>query len=239
MYPLPRTFLCYDVAGFLSSPETPAVSPGPREASGYITFGSFNNLAKVHPRCFGMWVQVLERVPNSRICLKAGKSFSTADIAEEWQHKFEAAGISRERVSLLPIATSPIVNSADPNRGQRAHLSCYAQVDIALDSWPYAGTTTTVDAALMGVAVITLQTPLSRTAVHATNVGRQLNTHLGLADLVAGSPSEFVEIASKMASDPARLSRLRTTLRSLSFVSQNAFCVLEYVLASPVQLRLP
>ena len=54
MYPLPRTFLCYDVAGFLSSPETPAVSPGPREASGYITFGSFNNLAKVHPRCFGM-----------------------------------------------------------------------------------------------------------------------------------------------------------------------------------------
>ena len=84
-----------------------------------------------------------------------------------------------ERVSLQPNAMFRV---GQPN----SHLECYALVDVALDTWPYAGTTTTVEAALMGVPAITCATSPSA-SVHASNVGRGLNAALGLWDLVASS----------------------------------------------------
>ena len=93
------------------------------------------------------------------------------------------------------------------------HLAAYAQVDIALDTFPYGGTTTTVEAMMQGVPVVTLQTPPGAD-FHACNVGRSLVSSVGRADLVASSPDEFVDIASQLAADPARLRELRGSLRS-------------------------
>jgi predicted O-linked N-acetylglucosamine transferase (SPINDLY family) len=88
------------------------------------------------------------------------------------------------------------------------HLELYGRVDIALDSFPYNGTTTTCEALWMGVPVVTL-----RGDRHAGRVGASLLTQVGLMDWIAGSPEEYLEIAASLAQDPAKLKDMRQTLR--------------------------
>jgi predicted O-linked N-acetylglucosamine transferase (SPINDLY family) len=92
--------------------------------------------------------------------------------------------------------------------GTAAHLAAYHQVDIALDPFPYNGTTTTCEALWMGVPVVTL-----RGDRHAGRVGASLLTQVGLPDLIAASVEEYVEIAAALAGDAARLSDVRRSLR--------------------------
>ena len=193
---LPDNFLC-----FIPHPATPSVNPSPFETNGWVTFGSFNSLGKVQQECFELWARVLQSVPDSRICLKSNIAFSMPHICETWYKRFEAKGICRERVLLVGFMP-----------GQDGHLSAYHKVDIALDSFPYGGTTTISEAMLMGVPVITLRAPRDK-LLHAWNVGLGMNTTIGLTDLVADTEEDYVQIAQKLAQDKERLAGFRASLR--------------------------
>jgi protein O-GlcNAc transferase len=185
---LPDTFWCYDP---LTS--EPAVNGLPALNNGYVTFGSLNNFCKVNDTTLKLWAGVLKAVDRSRLVL----------LADEGSHRqrtldvFEQHGIERERVTFF--ARHP----------RQQYLALYHGIDLGLDTLPYNGHTTSLDAYWMGVPVVTL--------VGQTVVGRaglsQL-TNLGLRDLVTETPEQYVTVASELARDLERLSRLRQTLRS-------------------------
>merc|ERR1719238_247341 len=110
-------------------------------------------------------------------------------ICNLWYEKFESKGIPRERVLLIGFMD-----------GQDGHLGAYHKVDIALDAFPYGGTTTISESMIMGVPVVTLAAPKDK-PLHAWNVGKGMNTVAGLADLIAHSKDEYVQIATKLAAD--------------------------------------
>ena len=164
--------------------------PGP------ITFGSFNTFAKLNRVTVGAWGEILRAVPGSRLLLKSdGLRHPTA--RQRVRAQFAELGIAASRLEM---------------RGQEPayvdHLALYGRVDIALDTFPYNGTTTTCEALWMGVPVITRVGDR-----HASRVGLSLLTQLGLTGLTAGSPEEFVEVAIRLAADRPRLAELHRTLR--------------------------
>ena len=167
----------------------------PVERNGFITFGSFNNIAKFNAPLCELWVEILRRVPESRLRLKA-KSFFDPEILLEWETRFTRAGIAKERLLFMPH--KPQIKD---------HLAVYNEVDIALDSYPYHGTTTTCEALAAGVPVVSLAG-----GSHVARVGVSLLNAVGLADLVAEQREDYIAIAVKLAADRARLQQLRTSL---------------------------
>jgi protein O-GlcNAc transferase len=188
---LPHCFLC-----FRPSAEAPAVGPLPAQAAGHITFGSFNALSKISPKTLSLWAEILTRVPASRLLLK---SHGLADIQPRQRllESFTSRGIAADRLILQP-----------PTASTAAHLATYNQLDLALDSYPYHGTTTTCEALWMGVPVITLAGP-----IHAARVGVSLLSNVGLPELIARTPEQYVQLAVDLAGDLPRLADLRATLR--------------------------
>jgi predicted O-linked N-acetylglucosamine transferase (SPINDLY family) len=170
--------------------------PLPASTGAAITFGSFNNLAKVNEAVVAAWARIVAAVPASRLLLKARPLNDPATRAR-YQAQFEAAGIPSERLILQSTATS----WAD-------HMAHYAAVDIALDPFPYNGTTTTCDALWMGVPVITW-----RGDRHASRVGASLLSQLALDELIAEDLDGYVATAAALAADRPRLAGLRATLR--------------------------
>lgn len=188
---LPGCFLCYTPTW-----DAPNVSPPPAISNGYITFGSFNALAKQTPEVLRVWCNILKSMPSSRLVLK-NKPFACPTTRQKYWEFFEAEGVSRDRIDLLPLA-----------RATKHHLNQYAMIDIALDPWPYAGTTTTVEALFMGVPCLTLSGQC-----HAQNVGASLLTAVGLGEeWIAKSTEEYIEKAMKL-SDITVLSNVRKQLR--------------------------
>ncbi|KAI3432719.1 hypothetical protein D9Q98_004262 [Chlorella vulgaris] len=189
---LPGCFLCYTPAA-----DAPPVAPLPAAAAGFVTFGSFNALAKQTPEVLQVWAQVLLAVPNSRLVLK-NKPFACEVVRNQFWRVFEAAGVERCRVDLLPLAAA-----------NRDHLAQYGLMDVSLDPWPYAGTTTTTESLYMGVPCLTLAG-----SCHAHNVGLSLLTAVGLHhDWVAHSVDEYVSKAAALTQDLPRLAALRAGLR--------------------------
>lgn len=185
-------FLCYRI----QDDETPDVGPPPSHSGAPPVFGSFNNFAKVNGTVISLWAEVLRAVPGSRLLLKSASL--TEDSVRRWvQGRFEALGIAGDRIESLPKTPSA-----------RDHLALYGRVDVALDPFPYNGTTTTCEALAMGVPVVTLEG-----AMHAGRVGATIMTNLGLPELIARDRSHYVRIAADLARDSARLSMLRSTLR--------------------------
>jgi predicted O-linked N-acetylglucosamine transferase (SPINDLY family) len=184
-------FHCY--GGLKGAPE-PGVPPC--LAAGTVTFGSFNNPVKISAATLDVWARLLSRLPQARLLLK-GKPFSDPGTRALFLARLGKRGIAAERVELM--AWLP---------GAAAHVEMYHQVDIALDPFPYNGTTTTCEALWMGVPVVTL-----RGDRHAGRVGASLLSQIGLPDLIANSVEEYVEIVVALASDPARLMDLRRSLR--------------------------
>lgn len=184
---LPDTFWCYDP---LSS--EPAVSGLPALTSGHITFGSLNNFCKLNDPTLDLFARILHAVPRSRLIL-----FITPGSHRDRTGDFFAArGISADRLTFVS------------RQSRRAYLEQYHKIDIGLDTLPYNGHTTSLDAFWMGVPVATL--------VGDTVVGRaglsQL-TNLGLEGLIAYTPQDYLAIITRLASDLSSLAHLRSTLR--------------------------
>ncbi|GAB4833345.1 hypothetical protein Ancab_031589 [Ancistrocladus abbreviatus] len=194
---LPECFLCYT-----PSPEAGPVSPAPALANGFITFGSFNNLAKITPKVLQVWARIFCAVPNSRLVVKC-KPFSCDSIRHRFLSTLEQLGVEPVRVDLLPL----ILLNHD-------HMQAYTLMDISLDTFPYAGTTTTCESLYMGVPCVTMQG-----RVHAHNVGVSLLNKIGLGHLVAKTEDEYVQLALQLASDLTSLSKLKMSLRDLMLKS--------------------
>lgn len=188
---LPAGFLCYGPPSD-ETPE-PAASPIPGERT---IFGSFNNPAKLSSATLDAWAALLLRMPKAQLLLK-GLPFADASTRTLFHHRFAERGIAAERVSLLGYLPDT-----------RQHLDLYHQIDIALDPFPYNGTTTTCEVLWMGVPVVTL-----RGDRHAGRVGASLLTRIGHEDLIANTVEEYVEIAAALAGDSLRLDDLHQSLR--------------------------
>jgi predicted O-linked N-acetylglucosamine transferase (SPINDLY family) len=167
-----------------------------RRADGPITFGSFNAVRKINEHVVALWARVLREVPGSRLMLK---SFDMAEVVtqENLRARFVAEGIDGGRIITLA-----------PLKPMREHLEQYAEVDIALDPFPYNGTTTTCEAMWMGVPVVTKIGDR-----HAARVGASLMHAAGLPEMVATDDAGYVRIAAELAHDHARRAGLRAGLR--------------------------
>jgi len=188
---LPHGFLCYRPPA-----DAPAVSLPPVQRAGHITFGSFNNLAKVTRQVVALWAAMLEAVPDSRLILKCSL-FDEPPVRERYAELFATHGIAAHRLDLVP--------RIDTTAG---HLAFYDQIDIALDTFPYNGTTTTCEALWMGVPVITLTGHR-----HVGRVGTSLLSQVGLGELIADTPEKYRQIGISLAGDIEKLAALRTSLR--------------------------
>ena len=149
-----------------------------------------------------MWVAILNRVPNSRLRVKA-KALMDMPVRKEMLEYFITSGINEERVDF-----------SGHTKGITAHLEEYSKVDIALDSFPYHGTTTTCEALWMGVPVVSLAGK-----THVSRVGASLLRTVGLGDLVADSSEQYIKISTDLASNIQRLSLWRSSMRDQMLAS--------------------
>ncbi|HEY9843027.1 MAG TPA: hypothetical protein V6D23_21345, partial [Candidatus Obscuribacterales bacterium] len=194
---LPRNFSCYAPPA-----ESPEVAALPALTTGCVTFGSFNNLCKLTPAVIALWARVLQTVPGSRLLLKA-EFLEDGPTAVDFLAQFAAHRIDARRLSLIGHAPS-----------FAAHLAAYAQVDIALDSFPYNGTTTICEALWMGVPVITLAG-----GSHVARVGVSLLQHAGMEELIAADGTQYVAIAARLAGNLEALAGLRRDMRARMLAS--------------------
>ncbi len=172
------------------------VGPLPASKNGYITFGAFNNLAKVSASCLDLWARILTAVPGSRLCTRA-KPFDDTSEQQRFKQAFDRRGVDPRRIQTLPYLPDPM-----------QHLKVYDDIDIHLDSLPYSGGTTSCDALWMGAPVVTLSGDRP-----AARLGASVLTQLHLDDWIAHTPEQYVQIACAWASDPAKLGALRARLR--------------------------
>jgi hypothetical protein len=184
---LPDAFWCYDPL----ENET-VVGPAPVLKNRYITFGCLNNFCKVNDAVLVLWARVLNAVPESRLVILAIEG----SHRERTLKRLADMGISEERIGFLSHAP------------RSSYLRYYDHIDIALDTVPSNGHTTSLDAYWMGVPVVTL---VGRTV--SGRAGLCQLTLLGLPDLIAQDADQYVQIAKALASDLPRITQMRATLR--------------------------
>ncbi|MCP4329590.1 MAG: tetratricopeptide repeat protein [Alphaproteobacteria bacterium] len=187
---LPDGYVCFDPPGY-----APDVGPLPAARNGYVTFGCFNNLAKVTPQVIALWSRIMRAVPGSRIILKT-KSLKERPVRDRFMRKFADHGITPDRVDLRPPSPHHLL------------LDTYNEIDIALDPFPYTGGLTTCEAMWMGTPVLTMpgETLAARhAATHLSNVG--------LSDWIVGSEEHYFAAAVRRSADLPALARLRRDLR--------------------------
>ncbi|MGE0724903.1 MAG: tetratricopeptide repeat protein [Alphaproteobacteria bacterium] len=189
LWRLPGPFLCY-----ASTAGAPAA--GPRPAGGPVTFASFNNPTKLNLALVARWAEILAAVPDARLLLK-GRTFDDPSVADRWREAFARQRIAAGRIELR--GWSPTTTS---------HLGVYGEVDVALDNFPYNGTTTTCEALWMGAPVVALAGDR-----HSARVGASLLAACGLERLVAADGRAYVARAVRLAGDPDLRARLRAGLR--------------------------
>ncbi len=188
---LPDGYVCYS-----PPPYAPDVVPLPALANGHITFGCFNNLAKVTPRVIATWCVILHRVPNARMVLKT-QQFSDQPTAERVRAAFAAHGIGPERIELRG------------GSGHRAFMQQYNDIDIVLDPFPYSGGLTTCEALWMGVPTVAVPGE-----IFASRHSMSHLSNAGLSDWVAPDLDAYIELAVSKAADIASLADLRKGLRA-------------------------
>ena len=174
----------------------PELAEPPSVRREYITFGSFNNLLKVTPSVIQLWARVLDAVPRARLLLKWA-TLAQPETEAYYRHLIEDVGVDPAQVEL---------RGASPHR---AMLAEYADIDIALDPFPFSGGVTTCEALWMGVPVVTLPRtrPVSRQS-------QAVLTALGRTEWIAEDQDDYVRIAAGLAFDLDRLAELRRDQRA-------------------------
>ena len=195
---LDRSFIA-----FCPPEDTPEIVDPPLIQNGYVTFGSFNNLPKLTDEILRLWIRILRETPKSRIILKT-KAFIDENIKNKVMSKFTSRGIESERVLLLGYQST-----------LDDHLLNYRKIDIALDPFPYNGTTTTCEALHMGIPLICL-----KGNTHIARVSASLLEHCGLSSLVAANKNEYVNKAVELAGNTELLKELHQNIRPLMHQSQ-------------------
>ena len=184
---LPDSFWCYDPLE-----NQTAVNALPAAAKGHISFGCLNNFCKVNPVVLEIWAEVLSAVDRSRLTIMAAEGMHRRRVLDLLAER----GVADDRVTFVAQQPRP------------QYLQTYHGIDIGLDTVPYNGHTTSLDSFWMGVPVVTLT---GSTVVGRAGLCQLMN--LGLPELIASGPAQFVRIAAELAEDLPRLSKLRATLR--------------------------
>ncbi|MGD0768986.1 MAG: tetratricopeptide repeat protein [Tepidisphaeraceae bacterium] len=183
---LPQTYWCYQPVVDL-----PLQAP-PTLEKGFITFGCLNNFCKVNEPLLSLWARLLGAVPHSRLLLHAYEGSHRQRVLERLQRE----GIDPQRVNF--VGRAPLA----------AYFERYQSIDIALDTLPYGGGTTTCDALWMGVPVVSLAGKMA-----LGRAGLSILSNVGVPELVANTPEEYVCLAVRLANDLPRLMGLHSTLR--------------------------
>ncbi len=197
---LSEGFLCYE-----PPKNTPNVTDFPCIKKGCVTFGSFNNISKTSPYVIEAWAAILNRVEGSVIMLK-NWFFSDQSIQQKFYDGFAAFGVTSDRIILLPAASDI-----------KEHLCMYQHVDIALDTFPYNGTTTTCEALWMGVPVVTFTGDR-----HAGRVGASILNRIGLSELVARDRNDYIDRAVMLAENICQRPNFRQSIREC-FINSSLF----------------
>ncbi|MFQ5642931.1 MAG: tetratricopeptide repeat protein [Thiogranum sp.] len=189
---------------YLPPADAPEPGPLPARETARVTFGSLNNLVKLNDAVISLWSRVLKRAPGSRLLLF--RDMLQSGVEERIRAEFARHGINGEQLELRYEQIS-----------QCSYLSVYREIDIALDPFPWNGHVTTCEALWMGVPVITLLGP-----VHRGRLSASVMHQVGLEELVAENPDDYVYIAGELAGDLERLVQLHTGLRQQ--VAESPLC---------------
>ncbi len=184
-------FLC-----FQPPDDAPPVGELPSLKNRYVTFGSANNLAKLTVPVIAAWAAILRRVPDAKLLLK-GKAFADDRTRDSFMDAFAAYGVAADRLVLRPWIT------------ETSALSIYNEMDIALDPFPYNGTTTLCETHWMGVPTVVLEGQW-----HAARVGLSLNAIIGHPELTAPDMESYIQLAEDLSDDADRLQWYRRNLRA-------------------------
>jgi predicted O-linked N-acetylglucosamine transferase (SPINDLY family) len=189
---LPDTSLCF------TPPDLPVeVGPLPASQNGFVTFGCLNKAEKANnDSVIEVWAKVLHAVPGSRLLLQ-NKSYGDEGIAADMRNRYAAHGIGTERLDLIGKMT------------WREHMETYNRVDIALDPFPYNGTTTTIEGLWMGVPLLGLKG--DRLVAH---MGESILHTLRMPEWIATDLEDYVAKAAVLAGDLTCLSDVRANLRN-------------------------
>ncbi|MCP4607315.1 MAG: hypothetical protein GY845_01190 [Planctomycetes bacterium] len=194
---LPDGFLCYK-----PSDSAPPVTSLPASRNDFITFGSFNSPGEIHPNIIKLWAMILRANRSSHILLKFGAT-TDRQMNRHYFSQFERWGISSDRVAICGW------------KPMGEHLGLYGQADIALDTFPCNGFTTTCEALWMGVPVIS-----QAGQCHASRIGLSILKTVGLEFLAASTSDEYVAKAIALAANRTSLTKLRSSMRPLMKDSQ-------------------
>lgn len=170
----------------------------PFEDNGFVTFGVMNRFEKISDGAFKTWAAILQALPDARLFMVVA-DVETDVIREQVNARLSMAGIPLDRVRLHPRVTT-------------TYFDLYHEFDIALDSFPYNGGTTSCDTLCMGVPFIAL-----RGSQAVSRVGSSLLEAIGLEELVGDTPEDYATRALELARDPDRLRAIRTNLRERMF----------------------
>jgi protein O-GlcNAc transferase len=187
---LAETWFCHKPSELLLS-----VSELPALGNGFLTFGSLGNLSKMNDQVINTWASVLNRVPGSKLLLKS-KQFRDQTQVEAVRKRFEKLNISADRL---------ILEGPD---SRKDYFKTYNRIDFVLDTFPYPGGTTSVDALWMGVPVLTLKGDR-----FLSHLGESIAFNAGLSDWIAQDTDDYVNKAVQFASDIEQLAQLRNSLR--------------------------
>ncbi|MEO7727632.1 MAG: tetratricopeptide repeat protein [Burkholderiales bacterium] len=181
---------------------TPEVAPLPALANGFVTFGTFHSAFKITPTIAALWARILQRVTGARLRVMA---ISGASAERHIRGLFADCGIAPHQLEILPRLSF------------EDYLAAFAGVDIALDTFPYHGATTTCFSLWMGLPVVVLEG-----TTHASRADVSMLTNVGLPQLIAKNGDAYVGSATGLAQDLPRLADLRADLRGMFARSPNA-----------------